>query len=119
MRFDLDLRIQIVKPVAGSLEFRHTDRRCAVENLAMQIRNVDVVEVGETDPSDACGSEIHQYRTAEASGADDEYGSALELLLSLLADFGKNEVARVAFALEFGKHGCWVTRLLGFWVSAT
>jgi hypothetical protein len=70
----------------------------------MQIRDVDFVEVGEPDASHARGGEVHRRRTSQSTGADDEDRGGLEALLALFADFGKDEMARVALAFGLGEH---------------
>ena len=103
MRFDRDFRIQIVKALNRRRQFRLTDLRRAVQNLAMQIRDVDFVEVGDADASDTGRREIQPDGATEAAGADDEDGPALQLLLPGLADVRQDEVPRVALALRFAQ----------------
>ena len=66
---------------------------------------VDDVEVDQAERADAGGGEIERERRAEAAGADAEDLRGLQLLLAFHADFGQDEVARVAGDLFVGELG--------------
>ena len=74
-----------------------------VDDLALQIRFVDDVEVDEAEGADAGGGEVEGERGAEAAGADAEDPRGLELLLAFHADLGEDQVARVAGDLFVGQ----------------
>ena len=104
MRLDRDLGIEIVQPLARSAQFRLADLRCAVENLPVKICDVDIVEIGETDPTDSRRREIHRNWAAQTARPDDEDRGVLQLLLAFFANFRQNEMTRVSFALGLGEH---------------
>jgi hypothetical protein len=79
-----------------SFDFRCADGIGAVEDLALQVREIDLVGVGESQSSDAGGDEVERRRTAEAAGADDQRARGPQPLLSLDPDLGKKDVAAVA-----------------------
>ena len=71
-----------------------------VRDLALQVVERYPVVVDDADGADARRRQIEHERRAEAAGADDEHARALELLLSLAADFLQDEVALVALDLR-------------------
>jgi hypothetical protein len=48
------------------------DRLGAVEDLALQVRQVDLVRVGERQLADAGGGEVERGRATEAARADNQ-----------------------------------------------
>ena len=76
---------------------------CGVDDLALQIRFVDDVEVDEAEGAYPGGGEVEGEGGAEASGADGEDPGGLELLLAFHADLGEEEVAGVAGDLFVGQ----------------
>jgi hypothetical protein len=80
----------------------------AVNDLALQIAEVDHVEVDEAQSADARGGEVKGEGRAEASGAHAEHFGGFELLLALHAHFGEDKVAGVALDLVVGQgwQGC-------------
>lgn len=96
MRHDLDFRIQIADSFPRRFEFRASDVRRPVKNLAVEIRDVDVVEIDEANAPDAGRGEIRRGGTAEPSRADDEDGRRAQPGLPLDADLRQRDLARVA-----------------------
>jgi len=68
---NLNFGIEGVQRFARFLYFRRADRARAVEDLALQVGEVDLVRVGEGQLADAARREIQRGRAAEAAGADD------------------------------------------------
>ncbi len=95
MRDDFHVRVERAQPRGRGREFGRADVRCAVQNLALQIRDVDRVEVHEPDRADARGGEIERRRRPEAARADDEHAPLAEALLPHFAELRKNQVAVV------------------------
>lgn len=58
----------------------------------MEVREIDAVEVDETDLPDARRGEVGRDGTAEASGADDEGLRVAEALLALEAELGERDL---------------------------
>ena len=69
-----------------------------VEDLALQVRGVDLVHVDDADRADAGRGEVQRGRRAEAAGAEQEHLGVEQLGLALDADLGQQEVALVAVA---------------------
>src|ERR1700742_2481543 len=101
MRLERHLGIEIAEARGGAVELRPSDVVRAVEDLPVQIRGLDFVEVDEADPADAGGGEIERRGAAEPTGADDEHGAAPKLLLPFLSELREDLLTRVAI----GGHG--------------
>ena len=59
----------------------------AVQDLALQVAEVDGVEVDDADGADAGRGQVHRHRRAEPAGADAQHLGGLQLLLPLHPDF--------------------------------
>src|SRR6476619_6009832 len=75
------------------------DSIVGVEDLALQVRQVDHVEVDDADRADAGGREVERRRGAETAGADEQRLRAEEPGLAGRADLGDQEMAAVALLL--------------------
>ena len=67
-----------------------------MNNLALQVGVVHDIEIDETESAYAGGGEIERHRRAQASGADAEHARGFQLLLTLHAHLGHDEMAGVA-----------------------
>ena len=68
----------------------------AVEDLALQVGEVDLVGVGEGKLADAASRKIERGGAAQAAGAEDERVRRAQALLSLDPDFRQQDVPAVA-----------------------
>jgi hypothetical protein len=93
---DLHVRIDGAQGAARGEHLLRADRLGAIEDLALQVGQVDLVGVGQDQPADAGGGEVKRSRAAQAARADDEDGSGAQLLLALYPDLGKKDVPGVA-----------------------
>ena len=93
---DLDFRIDGVESGARGFDFAHPDRLGAVEDLALQVGEVDLVGVGQRQPPDPCGGEVERGRAAEAAGADDQRARRPQPFLPLDTDLGEQDVPAIA-----------------------
>src|SRR5688572_1120803 len=83
-----------------------------MNDLALQVAEVDHVEVNDADGADAGGSEIHRGRRAEPAGADAQHLGRLELALTLDADLRHDKVPAVSLDLisrQFGQDPLFLT----------
>ena len=64
-----------------------------VDYLALEIGEVDLVRISDTDSSHACCRKIHCRRCAQTACTDYEHLGVKELLLSLCADFLEYDVS--------------------------
>jgi len=98
-RRDLDnfnLRVDGVESRACRFDFPRADRVGAIQDLALQVGEIDLVGVGQRQPADARRGEIEGRRAAEAAGADDQRGCRAQPFLPLDADLGEQDVPAVA-----------------------
>src|SRR5215208_563036 len=72
------------------------DAARAVQHLALEVRDVDDVEVDEPERSHAGGGKIQRGRRAEATRADEQNARRLDALLTVEPDVGKDEMPAVA-----------------------
>jgi hypothetical protein len=74
----------------------HADRFRAVEDLALQVGDIDLVAVGDAQLADAGSGKVESCRTTEAARADDEEPGSTQLRLPLDANLVEEDVAAVA-----------------------
>jgi hypothetical protein len=70
-RHHFDIGIRRTQRARGGKGFLRADGIGAVEDLALQVGEVDLVGVGDADARDAGGGEVKRGRAAEAARADD------------------------------------------------
>ena len=99
MQDHLDVRVDLGDRLLGGLGLGLADVGDAVDDLALQVRLVDRVEVHDAERADARRGQIEQGRRAEAARAHDENLRVLQALLPGHAHVGDNQVARVALHL--------------------
>ncbi len=104
-RNDLDIRIDRVQGRARSLDLRRADRLGAIEDLALEIREIDLVAVGDREPADAARGEIERGGAAEATRADDERTRGAQPLLAFDSDLREQDVPAVAEKLVVVQFG--------------
>ena len=103
VRDDLDLRVQGVDRLPRRLDLALPDPVGRVDDLALEVADVDDVEVDDADRPDARGGEVERGRRAEAAGADEQRLRAEQLRLAGRADLGDEQVAAVALLLLGGQ----------------
>jgi len=95
-RNDLHLGIHRVQRLLCGVDLHRADRLGAVEDLALQVGEIDLVAVGDGQAADAGRGEVERRRAAESTRADDERVRGPQLLLALDPEFGKEDVPAVA-----------------------
>ncbi len=93
---DFNLRVDGVQSRACRFDFPRADRVGAIQDLALQVGEIDLVGVGQRQPADSGCREIEGRRAAEAAGADDQRGCRAQPFLPLDADLGEQDVPAVA-----------------------
>ena len=96
---DLDVGVERRDRLLGRIDLRDADPLARVDHLALEVRQVDLVVVDDSERSDAGGGEIQRGRRSEAAGAEQEHLRVEQLLLALGPDLGQQQMARVALAL--------------------
>ncbi len=76
-----------------------------MNHLALEVGEIDHVEVDNADFSDAGGRQVQAERRSEPSGSDQKNLRVLELDLPFHADLRHDQVARVAQDFVFRKRG--------------
>ncbi len=74
-------------------------------NLALQICQIDNIEIDNAESSDAGGGEIKRERRSQAAGTDAKHSRLLQLELTLRADLRQQEVTRVTQNLGIAEAG--------------
>src|SRR5436309_3103459 len=77
-----------------------------MQDLSMEIRHVDDVEVHEAERADTRGREIQRGGRAESARADEQDARGLDPPLAIERDVGKNEMPAVAeklFSRQLGQ----------------
>ena len=105
---DVDLGVDFGERRARALGLWLADPRGRVDDLALQVREIDAVEIDDAQGADTGGGEVHQHRRAEAPRADHQHLGVDQPRLPDAADLGQDDVARVALQLGFGEiHSVW------------
>src|SRR6516162_7610817 len=98
------VRVEAADRGRRALHFRPADFGCAVDHLALQVRERDRVVVDDAERADPGRRQIEQRRRAQPAGADDQHARALERLLPRPADLAQDDVAGIAFELLRTEH---------------
>jgi len=67
-----------------------------VQDLALEVREIDCIEINESDPADASGGKIESNWRSESARTDTENARRLDSLLPLEGDLGHDEMTRIA-----------------------
>jgi hypothetical protein len=103
---DPGLGIEVEHAAPRRLRLRGADVLGAVDHLALEVRQVDHVEVHDPEPADAGRGEVQRQRRAEPAGADQQHRAGEQLLLPRAAELGQAEVAGVTQVVVLGQgHG--------------
>ena len=95
---DVDVGVEQRQRLLRRVDLAVADAVEVVEDLALQVRGVDLVHVDDADRADAGGGEVQRGGRAEAAGAEQQHLRVEQLGLALDADLGQQQVALVAVA---------------------
>ena len=84
-----------MKRFLRGLGFGSADVSRAVEDLPLQVRKIDGVEIYNADPANACGGKIHGDRRTQPAGADTQNTGRTNFLLPNQSYFGQTQMPRV------------------------
>ena len=90
------LPVDVAEGAGGGGCLGEAEGALAVDDLAVEVGELEVVVVDDAEAADAHGGEVLQHGRAGAAGADDEDGGAGEALLAGEADEGEDELPAVA-----------------------
>jgi hypothetical protein len=74
-----------------------------MDDLSLQIAQIDLVPVNDSNGSDSGGRQIYGGGRAKAAGADEQYARRQQLLLTGSADLLQDDVPAVSFHLLFSQ----------------
>ena len=96
---DVDVRVVGEESLFRGFRLLAADVVVLVQDLALEVREVDDVEVDDADRADAGEGEVERRGAAEAAGADDEHLRLHQLALADRADLRHDDVPAVAVHL--------------------
>ena len=73
-----DLRVYCLQALQGRIDLAHADAGTVVNHLALQVGQVDGVEVGQVQLTHPGGSQVQCHRGAQAAKADNQCLALLE-----------------------------------------
>src|SRR5262249_39811625 len=105
VQLDAHAGVDRLQPITGRLQLGPAHVGGAVQHLALQVAEVDDVEVDGAEAPAAGRGGVQRGGRAGPAGADQQHGGGLEALLPLQPDLGHDEVAAVALHLLRGQGG--------------
>ena len=93
MKVDLHVGVDRLNGVFRAVDFLAADIAGAVQDLALEVREIDGIEINEANPADAGGGKVESDRGAESARSYTENAGRLDPFLPLEGDLGHDEVA--------------------------
>ncbi len=100
---DVDLRVERVDRLPGAFDLALPHPIGRVDDLALEVADIDDVEVDDPDRPDTRRGEVQRSRGTETAGADEQRLRAEQLRLAGRADLRDQQVAAVALLLLGGQ----------------
>ena len=76
-----------------------------MDDLALQVGEVDGVEIRQVQFADASGGQVHRHRGAQATEADDQRTAVFQAQLAVDVDMLQQNLSAIAQQLLIGQHG--------------
>ncbi len=92
---DVDVGVEHRQRLLRRVDLAVTDAIDVVEDLALEVRRVDVVHVDDADRADPGRREVERGGRAEPAGAEHQHLGVEQLLLALDTDLGQQQVPLV------------------------
>lgn len=105
MRHQLDFGIDRGQATHCRIDLAQADAVGVVDDLALQVGQVDRIEVGQVQLADARGGQVQGHRSAQATQADDQYAAGFESQLAVDVDVLQQNLPAVAQQLLIVQHG--------------
>ena len=86
---DVDIRIDVPQPVACRVDLRAADAGRSVEDLPLQVREIDDIELDEPERADARRRKIERHGRAQSARTDQQHTRFLERALPSLPTWGR------------------------------
>ena len=103
MQFGRDIGIEATDGTRRTVALAVAHGVRVMDDLALQVRQRDMVVVDDAQRPDAGRREVLQHGRAESAGSDHEHARAFQLLLAGAADLGQHDVTRVALEFDLGE----------------
>lgn len=113
VRLELHLRVDGVRRPGSRCDLRLADPVSGVGDLALQVRQLDLIVIDDPDRANAGRRQIQRQRRAQPAGTDHQHPRRLQLRLAGAAYVLQQNVPRVAADFVFGEievHGAKIWR---------
>ena len=99
VQFDVDLRIDVPQAVPRRFQFGAANILCSVENLPLQIRKIDIVEIDDANRANAGRRKIQCSRRSQTTRADAQNTRRFQAPLPRGRNLGHDQMARITSGL--------------------
>jgi len=106
VQHDVDVGVGLLDRLLRRLRLRPADVGLTVDDLALEVGLVDLVELRDADRAHAGRGQVEQRWAAQAARADDQHLGVLQPLLPRHPDVGDDQVAAVTAHLVDGELVC-------------
>ena len=96
VRLDANVGIDGMQARFRRFQFRPPDVGGGMEDLALQVGEVDGIEIYQAQSADPGGREIHRRGRSQTTGADAKHSRRLETLLPSRSNLRQQDVAAIA-----------------------
>ena len=84
-----------MQSLARRIQLRTTNAAAAVQDLSLQVRDIDHVEVHQPQRANPGGRKIERRRRSESAGANNEHSRRFQSALSIDTDGGQCQMPAV------------------------
>lgn len=105
MRHQLNLGVDRAEALERRVDLAHADTVGVMNDLALQIGQVDRVEIRQMQLTDTGRRQIQRDRRTEAAEADDQHAAVFELQLPIDVDVLQQNLPAVAQQFLIIQHG--------------
>jgi hypothetical protein len=105
VRDQFHFRVDRDKPGDGRIDLGLTDAQAVMDDLALQVSQIDAVEIRQMHLADARSGQIQRHRRTEATQADDQYTTVFEPQLPVDIHVVQQDLPAVAQQLLIAQHG--------------
>ena len=96
---DLDVRVDVVEPVGGAVQLVPSDVCGTVQDLALEVTRVHLVEVDDTDRADPRSGQVEGQRRSQPTRSHAKHPCGLELKLPFKANLRQRDMPSIAMQL--------------------
>ncbi|MNQ75707.1 hypothetical protein D3C85_905110 [compost metagenome] len=103
-RLQRDMRVERGETRHGRIDLGLADAGRVVDHLALQVGQIDRIEVGQLQLADPGRGQVQRHRRAETTEADDQHAALLEPQLAVDVDLGQEDLPAVAQQFVVTQH---------------